>query len=122
MINGCFDLFHVGHLKVIKEAKKLGDKLVIGINSDDSRFKFCGRRPIIPQKERKEILEAIRYVDEVHIYDEPTSEKLKEKIKPDITVKGNEVWKKGGITIPLLKIKGVKRSTSQIIEQIKNGI
>ena len=127
MINGCFDLFHVGHLKVIKEAKKLGDKLVIGINSDKSRIEFCGKKPIIPQEERKEILEAIKYVDEVYIYDEQTSEKLKEKIKPDITVKGNELFKKKiqskshkSKYIPLLKIKEEKRSTSQIINHIKS--
>ena len=115
MINGCFDLFHVGHLRVIKEAKKLGDKLIIGLNSDESRLKQGKRKPIIPQEERKAILEAIRYVDKVYIFNEKQPIKLKARIKQDMTVKGDEP-----LNISLLKNKKIKCSTSQIIERIKN--
>jgi D-beta-D-heptose 7-phosphate kinase / D-beta-D-heptose 1-phosphate adenosyltransferase len=123
--NGCFDLFHVGHLKLLKKAKELGDELHVGINSDRSISNLKGPdRPIIPQDQRFEILAAIKYVDRVYIFDEQTPINLIEQIMPDIVVKGGD-WKPqdivGGnlakvVIIPLLS--GI--STSKIIDDIKN--
>ena len=121
--NGCYDLFHTGHLHVLKEAKKLGDELHVAINSDKSMRLIKGPlRPIIPEEQRYEIISSIKYVDYVYIFDDPTPIKLIESIMPDIIVKGGD-WKPqdvvGGhlckvVTIPLLG--GI--STTKIIEKI----
>ncbi len=130
MINGGFDLLHVGHLHLLKEAKKLGDILIIGINSDKSKEKQKGWKPIIPAEERKQILEAIKYVDKVYIYNELTPVKLIRKIKPDIIAVGDEPHKRRDMIkeettniarfIPILKNKNKqKQSTGRIIERIR---
>lgn len=123
--NGCFDIFHAGHLKILYKAKQLGDTLHVGINSDKSIKKIKGKsRPIMSQDERFEIIASIKYVDRVYIFDEPTPIKLIESIMPDIIVKGGD-WDPDEVvgreyakvvTIPL--ISGV--STTKIIERIKN--
>jgi len=89
--NGCFDILHPGHLTLLKAAKENGDYLVVGLNSDDSvkRLKGDGR-PINNQESRKFALEAIKYVDEVIIFDEDTPIDLIKKIKPDVIVKGGD--------------------------------
>lgn len=124
--NGCWDCFHVGHLKVLYEAKKLCDELHVGINSDKSIRKLKGpNRPIIPEDQRFEIISAIRYVDRVYIFDEPTPKKLIEQILPDIIVKGGDYKPEDVVgahiarvvIIPLLK----NASTSSIIKKIKNA-
>lgn len=137
-IAGCFDLFHIGHLKLIKEAKKIAGidgKVIIGINSDKSRYKYCGRYPIINEKDRKEILESIKGVDEVYIYNEVNPKELVRKIKPDIIVIGDEKNKRECLKhnldkegtykiahfIPILKRGGKKYSTTMIIDKIKHG-
>jgi len=124
--NGCFDLFHAGHLHILYEAKKLCDYLHVGINSDKSIRAIKGKnRPIISQDQRFEMVASIKYVDRVYIFDEPTPERLIEEIMPDIVVKGGD-WDPqdvvGGnvakvVTVPLLP--GI--STSRIINQIQNG-
>jgi rfaE bifunctional protein nucleotidyltransferase chain/domain len=124
--NGCFDLLHAGHIKVLYEAKKLGDILHVGINSDSSIQAIKGKdRPIIPQDQRFEMVASIKYVDRVYIFDEPTPERLIEEIMPDIVVKGGD-WEPHDVvgahvakvvTVPLLP--GI--STSRIINQIQNG-
>lgn len=87
--NGCFDIIHPGHIEVLKFAKSLGDKLVIGINSDRSVRALKGKgRPVNGQEVRKAVLEAIRYVDEVVIFDELRPTRLIKELKPDIVVKG----------------------------------
>ncbi|MBX3245039.1 MAG: adenylyltransferase/cytidyltransferase family protein [Acidobacteria bacterium] len=89
--NGCFDLFHVGHIRYLEGAKALGGFLVVGINSDEQVRGLKGSgRPFMPQNERAEILSAIRSVDAVTIFDEPTVEALIEAIKPDIHAKGTD--------------------------------
>lgn len=91
--NGCFDLLHAGHIDLLKRAKKLGTRLVVGINSDASVRKIKGPdRPFTNQDERAELLSAISVVDEVVIFDEPTPERLIKDLKPDILVKGGD-WK-----------------------------
>lgn len=125
--NGCFDILHAGHIKIFKEAKKQGDVLIVGINSDSSIKKIKGKeRPIINQKQRLNIISAIRYVDHVVIYNEKTPYKLIKKLRPHILVKGNDYklnevvgrnLVKKVILVPI--IKGI--STTNIINKIKYG-
>lgn len=91
LANGCFDLLHVGHLRYLAAAKELGDVLVVGVNSDEqaSRLKGPGR-PFMPANERAEILAALRFVDIVTIFGEPTVEELLRAIKPDVHAKGTD--------------------------------
>lgn len=92
--NGCFDLLHVGHTRLLEKAKSLGDFLVVGLNSDRSVRQLKGpRRPVNPERARAEILSALRSVDGVVIFSEKTPEKLIKAIQPDILVKGGD-WKK----------------------------
>lgn len=89
--NGCFDILHVGHVRYLKEAKKLGDRLVVGLNSDASVKRLKGEsRPVVTQDDRKEVLEALESVDEVFIFDEDTPLTLIKKIKPQVLVKGGD--------------------------------
>lgn len=92
--NGCFDILHAGHVQLLKECKKLaGDngKVVVGLNSDSSVKKLKGEsRPVNDQDSRKLLLESLRFVDEVIIFEEETPELLIEKIRPDILVKGGD--------------------------------
>ncbi|MBI2450058.1 MAG: adenylyltransferase/cytidyltransferase family protein [Candidatus Nealsonbacteria bacterium] len=89
--NGCFDILHRGHLEVLKFAKSLGDKLIVGINSDKTIKMLKGEgRPINSQEDRKALLESLRFVDEVVIFDELRAGNIVKKIKPNIVVKGAE--------------------------------
>ncbi|MBA2335135.1 MAG: adenylyltransferase/cytidyltransferase family protein [Blastocatellia bacterium] len=91
LANGCFDLFHVGHIRYLKGAKKLGDFLIVGINSDRQVRQLKGaNRPFMPEIERAEIVAAIRFVDAVTIFDEPTVEGLIAAIHPDFHAKGTD--------------------------------
>lgn len=91
--NGCFDILHPGHLDLLEKAKKLGTKLVVGINSDESVRKIKGQgRPYLSQEERKAILLGLTTVDQVIIFEELTPEGLIRNIKPDVLVKGGD-WK-----------------------------
>ena len=91
--NGCFDVLHPGHVDLLKRARALGTKLIVGINSDASVRAIKGpNRPIQQQEERKEILLGLRAVDEVVIFDELTPENIIKSIKPDVLVKGGD-WK-----------------------------
>jgi len=89
--NGCFDLIHPGHVALLEQAKGEGDFLVVGLNSDASVRRLKGpSRPIMDQRARRTVLEAIRYVDQVIIFDEDTPLRLIEEIRPDVLVKGAE--------------------------------
>ncbi len=128
--NGCFDIIHSGHLDLLKEARSYGDKLIVGLNSDKSISKLKGpERPIIGQSERKKILLALKYVDEVIIFNEENPLKLIKKLKPSILVKGADYTKEQviggefvesyGGQIKLVKLaKG--KSTSNIINKISS--
>lgn len=123
--NGCFDILHIGHIRYLKEAKRFGDILIIGLNSDSSVSSIKQGRPIIPEEQRAEVLASLYMVDYVVIFDEDTPYELIKEIEPDVLVKGAD-WKmeeivgsdivKETYTIPI--IEGV--STSKIIERIKN--
>lgn len=89
--NGCFDILHVGHLRTLLAARKEGDALIVGLNSDDSVRRLKGEtRPINPQQERAVLLAALECVDAVVIFDEDTPSRLIEALQPDIHVKGGD--------------------------------
>ena len=92
--NGCFDLLHIGHIELLKYAKSLGDYLIVAINSDQSIKKLKGQtRPINDEPTRKMLLESIKYVDEVIIFEENTPLQLIKDIQPNIIVKGGDYKK-----------------------------
>lgn len=89
--NGCFDLLHVGHIRYLQQAKALGDLLVVGVNSDNSVKRLKGpTRPLQSEKDRAEILTALRSVDFVVIFDEDSPENLIHEVHPDVLVKGGD--------------------------------
>jgi rfaE bifunctional protein nucleotidyltransferase chain/domain len=89
--NGCFDILHAGHVQYLQEAKSLGDKLVVGLNSDKSVKKLKGKaRPFNNQKNREIVLSALECVDEVIIFDSINCSSFLEQVKPDIYVKGGD--------------------------------
>jgi len=130
--NGCFDIIHVGHIRLLKEASKLGDVLIIGLNSDDSVRKIKGpARPINSLSDRAEVLSSIRYVDYIIAFEEETPRRLISLLLPDVLVKGGDYRKneivgadvveaEGGkvVTIPLVEGK----STTKLIERIRNRV
>jgi len=88
--NGCFDILHRGHVEYLKQSRALGDKLVIGLNSDESVRQLKPGRPINKQEDRKAVLEALRCVDEVIVFNELRPLELIKKVKPDIITKGGD--------------------------------
>jgi rfaE bifunctional protein nucleotidyltransferase chain/domain len=91
LTNGCFDIFHAGHIRYLAAAKKLGGFLVVGINSDEQVRRLKGEgRPHITENERAEIISSLRFVDAVTIFDEPTVEELIAAIRPDFHAKGTD--------------------------------
>lgn len=92
--NGCFDILHRGHISILESAKKQGDILIVGLNSDRSVKILKGHgRPINSQKDRAYVLAALECVDFITIFSQPTPLKLIKKIRPDVLVKGGD-WKK----------------------------
>ena len=89
--NGCFDLLHVGHIRYLNAAKRLGDVLVVGVNSDRSvrRLKGVGR-PLMDEDERAEIISALGSVDHVVVFDGDTADRLIEQLRPDVHAKGTD--------------------------------
>ena len=122
--NGCFDIIHAGHIRYLKEAKALGDVLIVGLNSDKSVSTIKPGRPVNPQDQRAEVLSSLEMVDYVTLFDEETPYELIKLLRPDILVKGGD-WKKEAIvgsdiakeTHSLPYIQGI--STTEIIERIK---
>lgn len=91
LTNGCYDLLHVGHVRYLQAARRLGDVLVVGVNADDSvrRLKGSGR-PVTGEADRAEILAALEAVDFVTIFDEDTASELVAAVRPDVYVKGGD--------------------------------
>lgn len=126
--NGCFDILHAGHVRYLKKARSLGDVLVVGLNSDSSVRSIKGpARPIVPQRERSEVLSALECVDYVVLFSGPTPLKLIEAIKPDVLAKGADwaardivgadiVKNSGGRLARITLVKG--RSTTNIIRRV----
>jgi rfaE bifunctional protein nucleotidyltransferase chain/domain len=124
--NGCFDLLHLGHIKVFRQAKKYGDVLIVGLNSDSSINKIKGpQRPILDQKSRAQLIAALEVVDYVVIFYEATPYNVVKTLKPDVLVKGGD-WGKNQISGYDLVKKVVRiklypgYSTTKIIEKILN--
>ncbi|HKZ52490.1 MAG TPA: D-glycero-beta-D-manno-heptose 1-phosphate adenylyltransferase [Candidatus Acidoferrales bacterium] len=126
--NGCFDLLHPGHIRLLEQARALGDLLVVGVNSDGSVRVLKGEgRPLLPEGERAELLAALAAVDAVTIFDEPTPRELIAALLPDVLVKGGdwspdeivgraEVEGAGGRVVTIPYIEGY--STSALIARI----
>ncbi len=94
MANGCFDVLHVGHVRYLEGAKALGGKLVVAVNADDSVRKLKGEgRPVMPERERAEILAALEPVDAVVIFPELDVRALLSDIRPDVQAKGTDYTK-----------------------------
>ena len=127
--NGCFDVLHFGHVHYLLEAKKLGDILVVGLNSDDSVRRLKGpTRPINGEKERAFVLASLAFVDYVTLFEEDTPENLIKVVQPDVLVKGGDytidqivgadfVMQNGGTVTTIPFVEGY--SSTQIIEQLK---
>jgi rfaE bifunctional protein nucleotidyltransferase chain/domain len=91
LTNGIFDLLHVGHVRYLQAARRLGDALFVGLNSDTSARSLKGpTRPLVPQAERAEMLCALASVDYVVVFEEPTAERLVRSLQPDIYAKGGD--------------------------------
>lgn len=89
--NGVFDLLHVGHVRLLREARSRGDLLVVAINSDASTRSLKGpSRPYVPQADRAELLAGLACVDLVTVFDEPTPEKILDVVRPSIHIKGSD--------------------------------
>jgi D-beta-D-heptose 7-phosphate kinase/D-beta-D-heptose 1-phosphate adenosyltransferase len=130
--NGCFDLFHIGHLKLLKQAKEMGDVLVVGINSEHSVKRLKGEgRPFIGENDRANIIAALDCVDYVALFEEDTPLELIKTLKPDLVVKGGDypldtvvgkdfVESYGGKVFIIPLVEGI--STSLLVDKIRNGI
>jgi D-glycero-beta-D-manno-heptose 1-phosphate adenylyltransferase len=126
--NGCFDLLHPGHIRYLQEARRLGDALIVALNSDRSVRELKGeKRPILDQNERSEVMAALSCVDYVTIFDESTPREIIVALLPDVLVKGgdwdidrivgrDEVEAAGGKVLSLPFVEGC--STSDVIERI----
>ena len=95
--NGCFDIVHAGHIDYMNKAKKLGDVLIVGVNSDTSVKRIKGRtRPIVDLDNRLRLLQGFSVIDYLCVFDDDTPLELIKKVKPNILVKGED-WKDKGV-------------------------
>ena len=127
--NGCFDLLHAGHVTLLERARRQGNLLVVGLNSDRSVRALKGAgRPLVGQRDRARVLAALEAVDHVVIFHEPTPARLISRLLPDVLVKGADwgpgaivgaetVRRAGGKVVRLPLVKG--RSTSQLIARVR---
>ena len=128
--NGCFDLIHPGHVRYLRAARALGDQLVVGVNSDASvrRLDKGPDRPLVPEKDRAEVLAALEMVDAVCIFGEDTPLELITAVQPDVLVKGGD-WKEEAI-VGAAEVRGWggtvrsipfahQRSTTDVISRIR---
>ena len=128
--NGCFDILHCGHTTYLSESKKLGDVLILGLNSDDSVRRLKGEsRPINNQSDRAVVMDSLKSIDYVVIFEEDTPYNLINAIIPDVLVKGGDynkdnivgadiVENNGGSVVTINFVEG--KSTTNIINKIKN--
>ena len=128
--NGCFDLLHPGHVSYLRAARSLGDALVVGLNSDASVRKLKGpSRPVVPEKDRAAVLEALESVDAVVVFGEDTPIRLMRELEPAVYVKGGdyriedlpeaEVAAEIGAEVRIIPFEP-GYSTSALIEKIKS--
>lgn len=132
LVNGCFDLIHVGHIRYLKESRKKGDILVLALNSDSSIRKLKGEgRPVLDEKERVEILSSFSFMDYITVFEEKNVKKVLLALRPEIHAKGTDYTVE---TVPeketvrnyggeIVITGGPKvKSTSQLIKQIVTTI
>lgn len=135
--SGCFDIVHAGHVQFLERARALGDRLIVGLNSDDSIRRLKGpERPWNPYGEREAVLKALRSVDAVIPFDEDTPAVLLMAIRPDIAVKGpgysienvSEWWREGqygrAFALPACRhviLPGPDLSTTKLISRIRGN-
>ncbi len=127
--NGCFDILHYGHVDYLEKARALGDKLVLGLNTDDSVSRFKGPfRPVQDQQSRALVLASLQFIDLVVFFNEDTPQNLISELLPNILVKGSDYLAENIVGAEVVKRNGgeVKTidfvpgySTSQIIEKIR---
>lgn len=130
--NGCFDILHLGHVDYLERAKRLGAKLVVALNTDQSVQRLKGpERPVVNESSRARVMAALQFVDLVVLFDEETPLELIEALKPDILVKGGDytvetivgadfVIARGGKVVPLPLVDGY--STTTFVNKIKTKI
>lgn len=126
--NGCFDIVHLGHIDYLEKARALGDKLVLGLNTDASVSRLKGPlRPVVNEAARARLMAALQFVDLVTLFDEPTPLELIEAVRPDVLVKGDDysiativgadfVLSQGGSVETIALVPGY--STSSLIQKI----
>ncbi len=129
--NGTFDLLHAGHVDYLDRARREGDALIVGLNSDASVRRYKGPdRPIVPEADRARVLAALECVDYVVIFDEDEPRELIAQLQPDVLVKGRDwahyvsgrdlVEARGGRVVLMDLLPG--RSSSALIERIRHGV
>ena len=129
--NGCFDLLHPGHVRLLTESKRLGDVLVVGINSDESVRRLKGpERPVLSENDRAEVLGGLDAVDFVSVFGEDTPEELIRLIRPDVLVKGGDYTEGTVVGAPFVRSYGGEvvliplvegRSTSSMVARMKGA-
>jgi len=129
--NGVFDLLHYGHVAYLQKARRLGDALFVGVNSDASVRRLKGAsRPLVPLSDRMHLLAALECVDLVTSFGEDTPQQLIEQVRPDILAKGADYRQKDIVGAPGVKARGGRvvriqlskgRSTSKLVEKIKGS-
>lgn len=129
--NGCFDIIHLGHIDYLEKARNLGDRLILGLNTDASVSCIKGPlRPVVNEYARSRLMAALAFVDAVTLFGEPTPIELIEALRPDVLVKGNDytvativgadfVLAQGGRVETVALVPGY--STSTLIERIKQS-
>ncbi|MFY9271019.1 MAG: D-glycero-beta-D-manno-heptose 1-phosphate adenylyltransferase [Candidatus Manganitrophaceae bacterium] len=129
--NGCFDLLHVGHIRYLAAARALGDCLVVGVNSDASVRRLKGpTRPIVPHRERLEVLAALSLIDHIILFNDDTPARVIDALIPDVLVKGGDwalneiigretVERHGGKVVRIKTVPGA--STTGLVERILRG-
>ena len=129
--NGVFDLLHPGHVRYLQDARRLGDVLIVGVNSDRSvRANKGPERPVTPESERAEILLALECVDAVAIFDEDTPAEIVKRLHPDVLVKGADwgpdniigrdtVEARGGRVVRMPLLEGY--STTELLQRVRKN-
>lgn len=129
--NGCFDIVHLGHIDYLEKARSLGNRLVVGLNTDASVKRLKGElRPVVNEQARSRMMAAFGFVDLVVLFDEDTPKELIEYLSPNTLVKGNDyavenivgsdyVIANGGTVETIALVEGY--STTSLIEKIKNS-
>lgn len=129
--NGCFDIVHLGHIDYLEKARALGDRLILGLNTDASVSCIKGPlRPVVDEYARARLMAALQFVDAVTLFGEPTPRELIEAVRPDVLVKGDDysvativgadfVLGRGGRVETIALVPGY--STTKLIERIKQS-